>query len=74
MRYRGLCDSKGELFGYVDGLVLYSLDNEPTGRIEDDHIVDLEGNKIWRIYNDCVYSLDSMEAVGYLTDRTPEDR
>jgi len=74
MRYRGLCDSKGELFGYVDGLVLYSLDNEPTGRIENDYIVDLEGNKIWRIYNDGVYSLDSMEAVGYLTDRTPEDR
>jgi len=74
MRYRGLCDSKGELFGYVDGLVLYSLDNEPTGRIENDYIVDLEGNKIWRIYNDGVYSLDSMEAVGYLSDRTPEDR
>ena len=73
MRYRGLCDPKGELFAYLDGLVLYSLDNEPTGRIENDFIVDTNGNKIWRIYNDGVYSLDSMEAVGYISDRTPED-
>jgi hypothetical protein len=74
MRYRGLCDPKGELFAYLDGLVLYSLDNEQTGRLEGDYIVDLEGNRIWRIYNDGVYSLDSMEAVGYLSDKTPEDR
>ena len=74
MRYRGLCDSKGELFAYLDGLVLYSLDDEPTGRIENDFIVDTHGNKVWRIYSDGVYSLDSMEAIGYFSDRTPEDR
>ncbi len=74
MRYRGLYDPKGELFAYLDGLVLYSLDSEPSGRIENDFIVDADGNKIWRIFNDGVYSLDSMEAVGYLTDGAPEDR
>ncbi|GMQ78912.1 MAG: hypothetical protein BMS9Abin02_1459 [Anaerolineae bacterium] len=74
MRYRGLCDPKGELFAYLDGLVLYSLDDQQTGRLEGDYIVDLEGNRVWRIYNDGVYSLDSMEAVGYLSDKTPEDR
>lgn len=73
MRYRGVYDPKGELFAYLDGLVLYSLDDEQTGRIEKDHIVDTEGNKIWQIYNDGVYSLDSMEAVGYFSDLTPED-
>ena len=74
MRYRGLYDPQGELFAYLDGLVLYSLDDEQTGRLEKDYIVDLEGNRIWRIYNDGVYSLDSIEAVGYLSDETPEDR
>ncbi len=74
MRYRGLYDPKGELFAYLNGLVLYSLDDQQTGRLEGNYFVDLEGNRIWRNYNDGVYSLDSMEAVGYLSDKTPEGR
>ena len=68
MRYRGLYHPKGELIAYLDGLVLYSLDNEPSSRIENDFIVGTDGSKIWRIYNDGVYSLDPIEAIGYLND------
>ena len=31
---RGLIDKKGEQFAYLVGNVLYTLDGEPTGRLE----------------------------------------
>ncbi len=73
MRYRGLLDRKGELFAYIKGIALYTLDGEMTGRIQGDFIVDTAGNKIWRIHEDGVYTLDGNEAIGYFSSRTPED-
>ena len=62
---RGLIDPKGEQFAYLSGGVLYTLDDEPTGRLEEDHIVDLAGNRMWRVIGDGVYSLDGTETIGY---------
>jgi hypothetical protein len=65
MSYQGLFDRKGEAFAYLSGNRLYTLDDEYTGRLEDDYIVDVAGNRIWRVYDDGVYSLDSMRPIGY---------
>jgi hypothetical protein len=73
MRSRGLYDRNGELFAYVEGDILYTVDGEPTGRIKDKNIVDMGGNPIWRIIGDGVYSMDSMEAVGYFGSEGPEE-
>ncbi len=62
---RGLIDRKGEQFAYLQGSMLYTLDGEPTGRLEGEFVVDLAGNKIWRVVGDAVYSLDGMESVGF---------
>lgn len=71
MKYRGLHDRKGELFAYLEGNVLYTLDGEVTGRLEENFIVDTAGNRIWRVFRDGVYSLDVTEAIGYFSDSTP---
>ena len=63
---RGLIDRKGEQFAYFDGNVLYTLDGDPTGRIEGEFIVDLAGNPIWRVVGDAIYALDSSETIGYM--------
>ena len=63
---RGLIDRKGEQFAYIDGNVLYTMDNEPTGRIEGNFIVDIAGNRMWRLVGDGVYSLDGMETIGFI--------
>lgn len=73
MRYRGLLDRKGELFAYLEGNVLYTLEGDVTGRIEDIYVVDTVGNKIWRIINDGVYTLDGNEAIGYFSSWTSDD-
>ena len=64
MRYRGLLDSKGELFAYLEGDTLYTLDGEVTGRLEGDHIVDTAGNRVWLVQQDGVYSLDGVRVIG----------
>jgi len=63
---RGLIDRKGEQFAYFEGLTLYTLDGEPTGRIDGHLIVDLAGNPMWRVVGDAVYALDSSETIGYI--------
>ncbi|KPK13663.1 MAG: hypothetical protein AMJ56_01325 [Anaerolineae bacterium SG8_19] len=73
MRYRGLLDRKGELFAYLEGNVLYTLDGEVTGRLEGNYVVDTAGNQIWRILNDGVFTLDGNEAIGYFSSWTPDD-
>ncbi len=45
-RMRGLIDRKGEQFAYLQGSVLYTLEGEPTGRLEGEFIVDTAGNRI----------------------------
>ncbi len=68
---RGLIDRKGEQFGYLVGNTLFTLDDEPTGRLEGDYIVDLAGNRMWRVVGDAVYTLDSSETIGYFSSGVP---
>ena len=70
---RGLIDRKGEQFGYLVGSVLYTLDDEPTGRLEGDFIVDLAGNRVWRVVGDAVYALDGSETIGYLSSEISDE-
>jgi hypothetical protein len=72
MRNRGLHDRKGELFAYLEGGRLYTLEGELTGRLEGDFIVDVAGNRVWRVYSDGVYSLDALRPIGYFSDETPD--
>ena len=69
---RGLIDRKGEQFAYFVGNTLYTLDGEPTGRLEKTFIVDLSGNRLWRVVGDGGYSLDGMETVGYISSEIPD--
>lgn len=69
---RGLVSPKGEQFGYLLANVLYTMDDEPSGRLEGNFIVDLAGNSVWRVVGDGVYSLDGMETIGYLTAERPD--
>jgi hypothetical protein len=70
---RGLIDQKGEQFAYLIGDMLYTLEGEPSGRLEDEYIVDLSGNKVWRVMGDGLYSLDGMETIGYLGSERSDD-
>ena len=62
---QGLIDRKGEQFAYVIDGLLFTLDDQQTGRIEGEFVVDMHGNKVWRIVGDAVYALDGMESIGY---------
>lgn len=73
MQYRGLHDRKGELFAYLEGDILYTLDGEITGRLAGDFILDTAGNQVWRVHQDGVYTLDFSEAIGYFSQTTPAD-
>ncbi|MDX1664019.1 MAG: hypothetical protein R3272_09510 [Candidatus Promineifilaceae bacterium] len=64
MSYRGLMDRKGEQFAYLHGTTLYTLDDEVTGRLQGNYIVDMEGSRMWRVEGDAVYTLEG-EPVGY---------
>jgi 4-fold beta flower protein len=70
---RGLIDRKGEQFAYFEGATLYTLEGEPTGRIEGEFIVDRAGNPIWRVVGDAVYALDGSETVGYIGSEISDD-
>lgn len=72
MSYRGLIDPQGEVFAYLYGNTLYTLDDEVTGRIEGDFILDMEGNKMWRVEGDAVYTLDG-SPVGYFGQERPDE-
>jgi len=68
---RGVIDKNGEQFAYVLGNVLYTLDDEPTGRVEGDFILDLAGNRMWRVVGDAICSLDGTETIGFLGGAAP---
>lgn len=72
---RGLISNQGELFAYLRGNELYTLDWELTGRLDrkKNLVVDLAGNAVWRLYGDGVYHLDRYEQLGYFSDPRPED-
>lgn len=69
---RGVMDKNGEQFAYLLGNVLYTLDDEPTGRLEEGFIVDTAGNRVWRVVGDALYSLDGSETVGFLGSEAPD--
>lgn len=71
---RGLISPKGEQFGYLIGNNLFTMDDEPSGRLEGNFIVDLAGNTVWRVVGDGVYSLNGMETIGFLSAERPDDR
>ncbi|MGD8586242.1 MAG: hypothetical protein PVH65_14435 [Chloroflexota bacterium] len=73
MHNRGLLDTKGELFAYLEGDRLYSLDGELTGYLKGGFIVDTVGNRVWLVQQDGVYTLSGGRAIGYFSGRTPED-
>lgn len=64
---RGLIDRKGELFAYLEHDILYTLDGQRSGRIQGSFVIDLAGNRVWRIVGDGVYALDGNETIGFLT-------
>ena len=70
---RGLIDKKGEQFAYFLGNTLYTLDDELSGRLEGEFIVDLAGIRVWRVVGDGVYALDGMETIGYITSEQRDD-
>lgn len=72
MSERGLVDRKGELFAWLRGNTLYTLDDQPSGRIEGGFVVDLAGSPVWRVYGDGVYTLDGFEPIGYFTSERQE--
>jgi hypothetical protein len=67
MMTRGLITPKGELFAYLHGDRLFTLDDEHTGYLRDNAIVDLAGSPIWRLRGDAVFNLDYSETIGYLS-------
>lgn len=70
---RGIVDRKGEMFAYERNGMIFTLDDEPTGRIQGDFVIDLAGNKVWRVVGDGLYTLVEMEPVGYLGAEKPTD-
>ena len=72
MRSRGLVDRKGEIFAYLEGNTLYTLDGEATGRLDGEFIVDMAGNRVWRLYGDGVYTMSGEEPVGFFSGESPE--
>ncbi len=72
MRSRGLVDRKGEIFAYLEGNTLYTLDGEATGRLIGEFIVDMAGNRVWRVYGDGVYTMSGEEPVGFFSGKAPE--
>ena len=73
MSVRGVYDRKGELFAYLDGNRLLTLEGEVTGRIEGDYMVDLAGTRIWRIFDSGIYPLDEWVTIGYFGEAKSED-
>lgn len=73
MTTRGLFDRKGELFAYLRGNLLYTLDDELTGRLEDGYIVDTAGNRVWRVDGDALTAPDGSETIGFLGEPRPDE-
>ncbi len=68
---RGLIDNKGELFAYLQGDQLFTLEDRLSGYLRGDYIVDLAGNKVWRVRGDGVYRLDGFHPVGFFGAERP---
>ena len=73
MVVRGIVCNKGELFAYMQGDQLYTLEGELSGRIDGNFMVDLAGKKIWHLRGDGIYNLDGFEPFGYIGTPHIED-
>ena len=73
MGTRGIYDTEGELFGYIEGSLVYTLDGEPVGRVEGSEVVNLDNEPIWSIRGDGLYTRTG-DSVGYLGSERSEDR
>lgn len=73
MSTRGIYDTQGELFGYIEGSLVYTLDGEQVGRVRQSEIVNLENERMWLIRGDGLYT-ESGEPVGYLGSERSEER
>lgn len=67
---RGIVDKKGEQFAYVEGDVVYTTDGEKSGRLGENFIYDLAGNKVWRVVGDGIYTLDGNQSIGFVTAKS----
>lgn len=63
---RGIYGRKGEQFAYLQGDKLFTLEDEHTGYLREKYIVDLQGNRVWEVVGDAIYSLDGNETIGYM--------
>jgi hypothetical protein len=63
---RGIVDKKGEQFAYIENGVLFTVDGERSGTVTKDFILDLAGNKIWRVVGAGVYTLDGNQSIGFI--------
>ena len=63
---RGVYGRKGECFAYLQGNMLFTLEDEHTGYWRGEFIVDLQENRVWRVVGDAIYSLDGNETIGYI--------
>ena len=68
---RGIYDKKGEQFAYVEGSALFTLEDEPSGFLRGEFIVDLAGNKRWRLVGDAIFTLDESQSIGFIGAETP---
>jgi hypothetical protein len=68
---RGLIDNKGEIFAYLEQDQLFTLDDQLSGYLRGDYIVDLAGTRVWRVRGDGVYRLDGLHPVGYFGSERP---
>lgn len=73
MNEQGIYDPEGELFGYVEGNLVYTLDDEQVGTVQGGQIVNLEDEPMWIIKGDGLYTPDG-DAAGYLGSRRQEQR
>jgi hypothetical protein len=73
MGTRGIYDTDGELFGYVEGTLVYTLDDEQVGTVQGKTIIDMDGEPMWSIRGDGLYT-EAGDSVGYLGSERSEAR
>lgn len=65
MGTRGIYDTEGELFGYIEGSFVYTLAEEQVGEVKGTEVFNLENELMWLLRGDGLYTLTG-EPVGYL--------